>query len=92
MEFLKKACVIIVLLVIVGIVFGIRSEQTEDSIKKWAAEKHYVVVKTEMHMTIIGTPFYYLNKGEYIYEIVLDNGDVWWLRAGIFGDEYVKGS
>lgn len=81
---------IILLLIFVLIVTGIRMEQTEKEVDKWAAENHYVIVSKEMNMTIFGSPFYYLNKGEYIYRVVLDNGDIWWVRTGVLSNDYEK--
>ncbi len=44
-------------------------DMTDKEIDRWASEHNYKVVHTDMQMTIFGSPFYYLNKGEYIYKI-----------------------
>jgi hypothetical protein len=47
----------------------------------------------ESHMTIIGTPFYYVHKGNYIFEVwvITTSGERqhWWIRKnGLFSDDY----
>lgn len=90
MKLLVKVGFIIALLVLFIMITGIRMDQTKSEIDEWASEYNYKVVHTEMQTTIFGSPFYYLNKGEYIYKIELDNGDIWWLRAGVFSNDYEK--
>ena len=59
-------------------------------VDEWAAEKGYVIESKEVHFTIFGTPFYYLPKGQYIYEVKLTNGEKWWVRTGVFENDYEK--
>lgn len=90
MKLLVKIGLIIILFIVFIMIIGVRMDQTEQEINKWAVEHNHKVVQSEMQMTIFGSPFFYLNKGEYIYKIKLDNGDIWWVRTGLFGNDYEK--
>jgi hypothetical protein len=50
----------------------------------------------ESHMTTFDTPFYYVNKGNWIFEVDVitsdGNKEKWWIRTGIFGNDYEKGN
>ena len=45
-------------------------------------------------MTVFGTPYYWLNKGEHIFEVVIKTkegkSEKWWIRTGVFSDDYEK--
>ncbi len=90
MKLLVKVGFIIAISIIFIMVIGLRMDMIDKEIDRWASEHNYKVVHTDMQMTIFGSPFYYLNKGEYIYKIELDNGDIWWLRTGVFSNDYEK--
>lgn len=62
----------------------------EQEIREWAKSKGLQVKSIETHITNINTPFYYLNNGYYIFECDMTNGEKWWVRTGIFGNEYEK--
>ena len=90
MNLLSKIIIVILILVFLICITFINIENNENKIDKWATNNGYVIQSKEMHLTIIGTPFYYLNKGQYIYEVKLTNGDTWWVRTDIFGNDYEK--
>jgi hypothetical protein len=48
------------------------------------------VKKINQQFTIINSPFYYVNKGQYIYKVELENGEIWWVRTGFVTDDYIK--
>lgn len=45
-------------------------------------------------MTIFGTPYNWLNKGENIFEVDIKTkegkSEKWWIRTGLFSDDYEK--
>lgn len=83
--------ILVIVIVILCIYCGVaRLEQKENEIKKWASDHNYVIVSKEMNYTIFGSPFYYLGKGEHIYKLTMDNGDIWWVRTCYFSNDYEK--
>ena len=86
---IKIIFIIIALIIAICVgVFVFDSKGKE--IDQWADEKGYVIESKEVHFTIFGTPFYYLPKGQYIYEVKLTNGEKWWVRTGVFENDYEK--
>lgn len=55
-----------------------------------AKENGMEVKEIDLHITQIGTPFYYVNNGSHIYEVDMTNGEKWWVRTSIFGNDYEK--
>lgn len=77
---------IVLIALAVSIVLVIQSSY-ESSIKDWAKEKSQTVEVLETNVTPIGSPFYYLNNGQYIYKVKLSpSGEVWWVRTGLWFD------
>ena len=78
--------ILLISICVVVYIFDAKGEEVDE----WAAEKGYVIESKEVHFTIFGTPFYYLPKGQYIYEVKLTNGEKWWVRTGVFENDYEK--
>jgi hypothetical protein len=87
------------ILIIIGIITSIlvlsfitnySIESYKEDIKEWASEKNMTIVNIEPHFTTIYSPFYYLGKGCYIFEVDMSNGEKWWVRTGLFGNDYEK--
>lgn len=81
---------IIVLIILIVVIIGYSVDSGKKEVYQWAKEKGVEVKSIEVHMTQIGTPFYYLNKGTYIYEVDLTNGEKWWCRTGLFNNDWEK--
>ena len=81
---------IFVLLVFVSSLINFSIESYKEDIKEWANENNMMVRNIEPHFTTIDTPFYILNKGSYIFEVDMTNGEKWWVRTGLFGNDYEK--
>ena len=85
--------IILAVIIIAVVVFSHQSQ--EDSVKEWAKEQNYQIEHIESHMTTFDTPFYYVNKGNWIFEVDVitsdGNKEKWWVRTGIFGNDYEKG-
>ena len=81
---------IIVLVIVVAVVTNYSIESYKEDIKEWANEKNMEVKSIEPHFTTIDSPFYYLGKGCYIFEVDMSNGEKWWVRTGVFGNDYEK--
>ena len=81
---------IIVLVIIVAFITNMSIESYKEDIKEWAKENGTEVKSIEPHFTTIDSPFYYLGKGCYIFEVDMTNGEKWWVRTGIFGNDYEK--
>lgn len=81
---------IIVLVVVVAFVTNMSIESYKEDIKEWAIENNMEVRSIEPHFTTIDSPFYYLGKGCYIFEVDMTNGEKWWVRTGVFGNDYEK--
>jgi hypothetical protein len=80
--------------ILVAVILGSKIEAGKDSVKNWATKNQYEVVNIETHMTIFGTPYNWLNKGENIFEVDIKTKDgkseKWWIRTGVFSDDYEK--
>lgn len=83
-----KVFIIIVILVVGVLVFGCMDEMQKDACTQFATEKGCTIVRYDTHMTIIGTPFYYINENTIISEFELDNGEIWFMRPSIFGNDW----
>lgn len=83
--------VIIVILIVVALVIAVsRTTKEKEEIVQWATTKGLSISKIEIHYTAIGTPFYYVHKNCNIYEVDMSNGEKWWVRIGIFSNDYEK--
>ena len=87
---------IVVILFCIVIIIASHSSQ-ESSVYDWSKSKGYKVEKVESHVTQFGTPFFYLHKGCYIFEVwvITTEGkrEHWWIRKnGLFSDDYEKGN
>lgn len=84
------AILMIVVLVTIAI---LKNNSAIDEAKEWATENGYVIRESDTHMTQIGTPFYYLNKGELIVEMdVIDRAGGYhkvWMRTGTFSNDFI---
>jgi hypothetical protein len=69
-------------------------EYGKDSVRQWARKNQYEIVNIETHMTIFGTPYNWLNKGQNIFEVEIKTkegiSEKWWVRTGAFTDDYEK--
>ena len=68
-------------------------DKQEKEIHQWVSERGYIVVDEDLQWTPIGTPFHYLNKGEYIWKLnvkdSLDKPYVVWVRTTLlYGKDY----
>jgi len=91
---MKQILIIIALVILVAVILGSKIEEGKDSVKNWARKNQYEVVNIETHMTIFGTPYNWLNKGENIFEVDIKTkegkSEKWWIRTGVFSDDYEK--
>lgn len=72
-----------------------RINMDHDEIETWAKGKDYKVIDTEIHLTTIGTPFYYAHKNCFIYGVKVETTsgkkEHWWVRNNPFSNnDYVK--
>lgn len=82
-------------LILVCVILASLQGQDDQNIKKWAHEHHYTLLKYERQMTTYGSPFYYVNKNDYIYKIYVKDPSgkkiTWWMRVNrLFGNDYEK--
>mgnify|MGYP000099872920 FL=1 len=91
---MKEVLIIIAVVILLVVVLGSKIEAGKDSVKNWATKNQYEVVNIETHMTIFGTPFNWLNKGQNIFEVDIKTkegkSEKWWIRTGVFSDDYEK--
>ena len=91
---MKTILGVIALIILVGFILTAKIESGKDSIKKWAQKNQYEVVDIETHMTVFGTPYNWLNKGQNIFEVEIKTkegiSEKWWVRTGVFSDDYEK--
>jgi glucose uptake protein GlcU len=91
---MKTILGVIALIILVGFILTAKIESGKDSIKKWAQKNQYEVVDIETHMTVFGTPYNWLNKGQNIFEVDIKTkegkSEKWWIRTGVFSDDYEK--
>jgi hypothetical protein len=91
---MKHVLIIIALVILVAVILGSKIEAGKDSVKNWATKNQYQIVNIETHMTIFGTPYNWLNKGENIFEVDIKTkegkSEKWWIRTGVFSDDYEK--
>jgi len=89
-----KQILIIGVVILVVVILGSKIQIGKDNIKKWATKNQYEIVNIETHMTVFGTPYNWLNKGENIFEVDIKTKDgkseKWWVRTGVFSDDYEK--
>jgi hypothetical protein len=90
---MKTILVILGTILVIGLIVFITNssiESHESEIKEWANEKNMIISHIETHFAAINTPFYYLGKGCFIFEVDMTNGEKWWIRTGLFGNDYEK--
>jgi hypothetical protein len=91
---MKTILGVIALIILAGFILTSKIESGKGSIKKWAQKNQYEIVDIETHMTIFGTPYNWLNKGEHIFEVIIKTkegkSEKWWIRTGVFSDDYEK--
>ena len=91
---MKTILGVIALIILIGFILTAKIESGKDSIKKWAQKNQYEIVDIETHMTTIGTPYNWLNKGQNIFEVEINTkegkSEKWWIRTGVFSDDYEK--
>ena len=91
---IMKTITIILFAIVILFVFGIINHYVinsyEDDIRKHFTEQNQEVKTCEHQFTIIGSPFFYCNKGQYIFKVQLTDGEVWWVRTGVFSNDYEK--
>jgi hypothetical protein len=91
---MKHVLIIISVVILLVVVLGSKIEAGKDSVKNWATKNQYEVVNIETHMTVFGTPYNWLNKGQNIFEVDIKTkegkSEKWWIRTGVFSDDYEK--
>ena len=70
-------------------------DKQEKEIHQWVSGHGYIVVDEDWQWSPIGTPFDYLNKGEYIWKLnvkdSLDKPHVIWVRTSSWnGNDYYE--
>jgi len=85
-----KVFIFIVIIAVIFLFTAMSVNGDEKEIRQWAKENGMEVKEIDMHITSIDSPFYYVNKGSFIYEVDMTNGEKWWVRTGIFGNDYEK--
>jgi len=81
---------VIVILALIGLIINWKIDSDKSEVYEWATQHNLEVESIDTHMTHFNTPFYYLNKGSYIYEVKMTNGEKWWIRTGLFSNDYEK--
>ena len=77
----------IVLIALAGSIMFVIQSSYESSIKDWAKKRGQTVEVLETNITPIGSPFYHVNNGQYIYKVKLaPSGEIWWVRTGLWFD------
>lgn len=82
-----------VVLIVAIVVSYLSFEFQKNSIESWAHKNNYEIEEIDSHITCIGTPFYYVSKGHFIFEVWVKtpNGkEHWWVRNGVFSDDFIK--
>lgn len=86
--------VAIVMIVVVITITIFKENNALDEAKEWATENGYVIKESDTHRTSIGTPFYYLNKGQLIVEMnTIDRAGGHhkvWMRTGTFSNDFIQ--
>ena len=90
MKTLTYIIVILFILLVLGFVQVSVMNSKETEIKNWAIENKYEIKSIDHQITIFGSPFNYVNKGQFIFKVVLTNDEVWWVRTGVFSNDYEK--
>ncbi len=90
MKVLLKVLGIVALLFIGFLLIVERIDSKKSEVNQWVNQHGMQINSIETHMTIIGTPFNYLNKGQYIYEVNMTNGEKWWVRTGVMTNDYER--
>jgi len=83
-----KILAFILILILVGFLGYVSNKSYEDACKSFAETKGCTIVSSDTHLTSIGTPFYYVDEGTMIYEIKLSNGETWFMRPSLFGNDW----
>jgi len=80
--------IVILFLIVMFNNYAINSH--ENDIRKHFTEQNQEVKTCEYQITTIESPFYYCNKGQFIFKVELVNGETWWVRTGVFSNDYEK--
>ena len=80
----------IVLLFIFSMINYAVINSQESDIKEYFIKNNKEVKTIDHRITTIGSPFYYVNKGQHIFKVELTDGEVWWVRTGMFSNDYEK--
>lgn len=85
---------VILLIALVCFFITLKVDYNKNQVKKWADDNQYEIVDIKTHMTIFGTPYNYLYKGENIFEVKIETNqgqqEKWWIRTGVFSNDYEK--
>ncbi len=94
---MKKINILLLALLMIAAFISIRAikeNNAADEAREWAAENGYAIMETTTHMTSIGTPFYYLGKGQLILEMdVADRAGAShkaWMRTGTLSNDFIN--
>lgn len=82
--------IVIALLVVMFVVSTSVINSKTNDIKEHFAKENKEVRTIEHQFTTFGSPFFYVNKGQYIFKVELTNDELWWVRTGVFSDDYEK--
>lgn len=90
---MKTLYLILIGIVILSVLLFINSSvinSNMNDIKEHFTKENKEVKNIDYQYTIIGSPFFYVNKGQHIFKVELTNNEVWWVRTGVFTDDYEK--
>ena len=90
MKTISIILIAIVILFVLGMINHYNINSHEDDIRKHFTEQNQEVKTCEHQLTIIDSPFFYVNKGQYIFKVELTDKEVWWVRTGVFSNDYEK--
>ena len=86
--------VLIPIMIIAAILINVAHYDSEvEDITEWSAKNHYKIITKDWQWTLIGTPFNYVHKGEYIWKLdvvdTLNQPHIIWVRTNSWsGNDY----
>ena len=93
---MKKVYESLVLLFFISVIIGVGIgsvaviRQTDETrINEWAVENGHSVKEIEECYFVYG-PYWYKDKNQRIYKISLNNNKIFWMRTGLFSNEYLE--
>ena len=84
---------IIMIIAIIGISI-LKQDTALSEAKEWATNNGYVIKQYDTHYSSIGTPFFYVNKGQIVIEMdIIDRAGGYhkvWMRTGTFNNDFIQ--